>query len=310
MNNKGFIQISFPWLFAIVVGMIILFLAIYGVTKLIRTEQTIQDVKTSKRIGILLNPLEISFEEAKSTSLIFPVNTRMTNGCNTDGPFGRQLIKVSQKSFNKWTDTDLNIGFSNKYIFSKEVVEGKTFLVFSKPFNYPFKVTDLIYITSSLDKYCFIDAPDDINEEVDFINQDNLLMENCSDKEEVIRVCFEGGTGCDIKVNYNTGSVEKSDGKVYFEGDTLMYAAIFSNKSVYECHLKRIMLRVKSLAILYNQKANLIAGINCNTNLEPELIQLINDAEHFTSSLDLFKMSGLIETIDRKNKDNSICKLW
>ena len=62
--------------------------------------------------------------------------------------------------------------------------------------------------------------------------------------------------------------------------------------------------------MLYNQKANLIAGIDCNTHIEPELTQLINDAEYFKSSLDLFKSTDLIETIDRKNKENSLCKLW
>jgi len=34
-----------------------------------------------------------------------------------------------------------------------------------------------------------------------------------------------------------------------------MYAAIFAEKEVYECQLKRIMKRVSSLATLYNKKS-------------------------------------------------------
>ena len=43
MNKKGFLQISFQWIFAIVVGIVILFLAIYGVSKLIGTGERTQE---------------------------------------------------------------------------------------------------------------------------------------------------------------------------------------------------------------------------------------------------------------------------
>ena len=56
--KKGFLQISFAWLFAIIVGIFILFLAIYGVTKLINVGQYQIDSETAKNLGILLNPLE------------------------------------------------------------------------------------------------------------------------------------------------------------------------------------------------------------------------------------------------------------
>jgi len=309
-SKKGFIQISFPWLFAILVGIAIIFLAIYGVTKLIRTEQTIQDVKTGKELGILLNPLEIGFESAKTTSLTFPVDTRMTNDCNVNGEFGRQLVKISQKSFNQWTDTNLNVGFSNKYFFSKSLLEGKELLVFAKPFNFPFKVTDIIYFTSSNDIYCFVNAPEDIEEELSNLGQENLLFDNCTEIENALQVCFAGGSSCDINVNPNAQSVEKREGKVYYEGDALMYAGIFSDKEVYECQLQRLMKRVSILAELYGDKAELISSINCNTNLEPDLLQLQNMAESLDKSSEIFQLTNLVDDIDRKNKENSICKLW
>ena len=306
MDKKGFLQISFPWLFAMIVGALILFLAIYGVTRLITTEETIQDVKVSKELGILLNPLETGFEEAKTSSLTFAVDTRITNKCNSLGNFGKQYFQVSQKSRDKWTDTDIQgTGFPNKYIFSKELVEGKKMLIFSKPFDFPFKVADLIYITSSNDQFCFVDSPDDIQEELENLNQENLLTEDCEDEEGITKVCFSSSDDCPITVNYNNGYVDKRGERIYFETDALMYGAIFSDKEIYECQLKRLMKRVASLTILYNDKAELTG---CGA--DPDFLTLINSANSLGLSNDLPFVADLAKRIGSRNNQNSLCRLW
>jgi len=309
MKNKGFLQISFGWLFAIIVGAFILFLAIYFSVKLIGTEQEVQDAKTGKEIGILLNPLETGFETVRATSLGFPVDTRIHNRCNNNGNFGKQLIKISQKSFGKWTDTNIDVGFSNKYIFSEPIVESKETAIFSKPFEFPFKVADLIYMVSSNEKYCFIDAPQDIQDEISNINRENILAENCSESEDFVKVCFEG-SGCDIEVSVNGKYIEKGEGKVYFEGDALMYAGIFADKEIYECQLKRLMQRIVHLAGLYRDKATLISQIGCHSNLGPDLLLLINVANGFSGSSQLSSMNSLVEQIKEDNDYNSLCRLW
>ncbi len=307
-NKKGFLQISFPWLFAIIVGIFILFLAIYGVTKLIRTEEKVLGARTSKEIGILLNPLETSF--AQSTLIGFPVETRIYNDCDLIGEFGRQLISISQKSFGKWTQTEFDrVSFSNKYIFSNSEIEGEKMLIFSKAFDFPFKIASLIYMTSSDDKYCFIDSPDDIKEEIESIRQENLLTENCSELNGVINVCFSKKDDCNVIVYYKEKYIEKSEGKTYFIDDSLMYASIFSDKRVYECQLKRLMKRLSVLALLYRDKANLISGIGCQTNLNQDLVLLSNQAQNLKDSSNLFAIETTAEELNRKNQ-NSICKLW
>jgi len=305
MNNKGYLQISFGWLFAIIVGAFILFLAIYATTKFIGMEETTLSAKTGKEIGILLNPLETSFETAKATFFTMPVETRIYNKCNNYGDFGKQIIQVSQKSFNKWTETNIDVGFANKYIFSEKEVEGKKFYIFSKPFEFPFKVADLIYMIPSTKKYCFIDPPEDIEDEIDELNQENLLLEkDCS--EENIKICFNSGD-CDINVNYYVGYVEKNKEKVYFEGDTLMYAGIFADSDVYECQLKRLIQRVENLALLYRDKAMFISRTGCHSNLN--LVTLISAANNLKSSSDLTSFNSLVENIKEEN-DYSNCKLW
>jgi len=309
MDKKAFLQISFAWLFAIIIGAVILFLAIYLSTKLIRTEQTSIGAQTGKEIGILLNPLETSFETGKTTSLSLPVETRIYNKCNTNGVFGKQIIQISQKSFNKWTETDIDISFPNKYIFSEAYSEGKKFYIFSKPFDFPFKVADLIYITPVLEKYCFINAPDDIEKEIKDLKQENLLVENCANSEN-IQICFNNNA-CDINVKYNgvENSVKKDGKTMYFEGYALMYAAIFASREIYECQLKRLMQRVENLALLYRDKASFISGTGCHSNLNPLLLRLSNNAGDLINSEELSSINNIVEDIKEKN-DLAECALW
>jgi hypothetical protein len=306
MNNRGYLQISFGWLFAIVVGIFILFLAIYASTKFIKTEETTLDAKAGKEIGILLNPLETGFgTTAKVTFFTMPVETRIYNKCNDYGDFGKQIIQISQKSFNKWTETNVDVGFENKYIFSKKEIEGKKFYIFSKPFEFPFKVSDLIYIIPSTEKYCFIDPPEEIEDEIESLNQENLLLEkDCT--EDNIKICFNSGN-CDINVWENAGFIEKEGKKLYFKGDALMYAGIFADSEIYECQLKRLMKRVENLALIYRNKAIFISRIGCNSNLN--LLELISSVKSLSSSSNLGSISSLVENIKKEN-NLARCKLW
>ena len=307
MKNKGYLQIPFAWIFAIIAGVFILFLAIYGVTKLIDVSQYELDTKTAKNLGVLLNPLETSFETGKTTSLTLSAETRIYNKCDNNGVFGNQIIQVSQKSFNKWPEPAGKISFPNKYIFSEEYVEGKNFYVFSKPFDFPFKVADVIYITSSLDKYCFLNAPEDIEDEVSTLNQQNILLDDCP--EDSVKVCFNGGINCDINVDYNVKYVEKNGERAYFEGDALMYAAIFAGKEIYECQLKRLMQRVGNLASLYRDKANFISQtVGCQSNLN--LLGLKDLANNLESSINLGSVNYFVEEIQNRNDAHGECKLW
>lgn len=312
-NRRGALEISFGWLFAIIAGIVILFFAFYLGSKIINSGQETVSAETGKEIGILLNPLETSFESAQTTSISIPVETKIHNGCKLEGDFGKQTIQLDQLSFNKWTETDIDVIFNNKYIFSNSEVQGKKFYIFSKPFYFPFKVADLIFMTSSMNRYCFVDAPSDIKEEISNLNQANLITEikNCSAGDT--RVCFSG-TKCDINVDYNNGYVTKNNTRTYFggiEGDykTLMYAAIFSDKDVYECQLKRLMLRVKELATLYKDKELFTRRVGCDDNLGGDLNALTALSEALNKSEELGSITLSAENVNEKNSAR-MCALW
>jgi len=303
-NKKGF-QISFAWLFAIIAGGFILFLAIYGVTRLIDTGGDITSARTGVEIGVLLNPLETGFESGRTVLLTMPVETRIHNKYSTYGNFGTQIIQISQKSYGKWSQTEVDASFPNKYIFSDGVVEGKKFFIFSKPFKFPFKVADVIYLTSSEKNYCFMDAPERIEEELSDLNQENLLVENCP--AERVEICFETGIGCDINVDYYGKEVEKSGQTMFFETDALMYAAIFSDRNIYEYQIKRLMQRTNELLLLYDTKAILLLDQECPQGMNLFVFKSI--VNNLQSSEDLMRAANAADDVERENED-ATCRLW
>ena len=178
----------------------------------------------------------------------------------------------------------------------------------------PFKIADLIYLIPLEEKYCFKNSPESIANEVKALNKGNFFVENCT--ENMIQICFSSESDCDVIVNYEernfdegSGYVEKNNSRLYFDGDALMYSAIFSNKEIYECNLKRIMKRLENLALIYNDKADIVSG-KCDTNLKPDLTALIIIAKNFGSSSDLTIIKMGSDSAKEKNDDNQKCKLW
>lgn len=308
MKKRG-IEVSFAWIFAIIVGVIILFLAIYGVTRTIRLGEYKISAETEKEIGVLLNPLEIGFETGKVTAFSLPVETRIYNVCKKEGTFGKQIIKISGKSFGKWPEPAEGTSFKNKYIFSENIIEGKKFYIFSKPFEFPFKIADLIFLIPESKKYCFVYAPVEIENELLNLNQENLLSKNNENEclDDSIKVCFSSVYSDNCQIIVGSDYVEKDGERVAFEGETLMYAAVFSDKDVYECQLKRLMKRLEELALLYNDKA-LFVSEKCPSDLN--LLELSEYAAGFDSSLDdLDSISSIVEEIKDKN-EYAYCRLW
>jgi len=309
-NRRGALEISFGWLFAIVAGAVIIFLAIYISSKVINSSQETVSAETGKEIEILLNPLETSFESSQMTSMSIPADTRINNICDYSGTFGKQGIRLDQKSFGKWVETSTNVFFTNKYIFSDGIIEGKRFYIFSKPFSFPFKVADLIYLIPSTKQYCFKDAPSEVSEEILKFNNNIFAISNCS--VDSIDVCFHS-SGCDINVNLNSGTVTKNNTKLYYSGigedDSLMYAAIFSDKTTYECQIKRLMLRLKKINELYREKALFVEKAGCDEIIIPYLNEFNEVISSFSNSLNLGEVAAKGEEVENINKAGE-CLTW
>lgn len=314
MNNKK-AQFNFVWLFAILAGTAILVLAIYGATKAGDTMRFQTDTETAKSISIISDPLQAGFSEGSFGKILFKQETRINNFC-FDGEFGTHRISVSTKSNigEEWNLPGEQITVKNKYIFSSEVASGEEYYVFSKPFEFPYKVADLIFLTPN--NYCFINAPGEIVDEIEGMNIPNIEIDNCTNVE-AIKVCFGVGGDCDVKVrgsclsgcnsNYDWGSVEKPGLKMNYVGD-LMYAAIFSDRGIYECNVRRLMYRTGMIARELIDKADLMDARNCNTNLKVDLIYWRELTINATAD-ELKGLYSVANVLGRKN-DREICGLW
>ncbi|MBS3094813.1 hypothetical protein J4474_04055 [Candidatus Pacearchaeota archaeon] len=315
-SKDGVLEFSFSWLFAIIIGGAIIFLAIFAAVKIIGLGNTQSDVTTAREIGIILNPLESSFTTGTTTSFDVPTETRIYNACDDlDGNFGKEIISVSQKNLGKWSEPENPVGFSNKYIFSENPIEGKKFYIFSKPLEMPFKVADLIYLTSDSKDYCFEEMPEsDLKNEIGALSSSNpkLQIENCS--QNSIKVCFGSSSGvCNVAVSGfldEAGYVEKNGEQMSYAGNALMIAAIFSEKEIYECQVKRIMKRISSLAIIYSEKSKLISKNGCGTNFGSELINFARTAGGITSSSQINSIMENAKVLEDTNQNLGECRLW
>ena len=140
-------QFNFVWMFAIIAGGAILVLAIYGATKVEDTQRFQTDTEIAKSLAIITDPLQAGFAEGSFGKISFRQETRINNIC-LDGKFGRHKISVSTRSDvgEEWNIPGEKVPVHNKYIFSSERSSGKEYYVFSKPFEFPYKIADcLVY---------------------------------------------------------------------------------------------------------------------------------------------------------------------
>ena len=310
MKKRGYLELPFSWIFALIVGAFILFIAILLIVRITKTETSSSDIQTSKEIGILLNSLEISYEEGVSNSITLPQYSRIYSVCSNSGSFGNQGIIVNEKLYNKWQKSYLQASLQDQYLFLENFSEGRVFYIFSKSFDFPFKVATLTYFTPTTKSYCFVNPPYEIKTEISKIDQDNLrvLGENCT--EDSLRICFSAvAQDCYVTVNYNQNYLIKNNTRFDYYKNALMYAAIFSDKDLYECQVKRLIQRANSLVDIYEKKIFLSSYSDCSKDISSSLGLFSSYLDSFTKSKDFQTASQILNDLNAKNQ-YFLCKLW
>ncbi len=336
MKNKKAFEFSFGWLFAILVGAFILFLAIFAVSRFIKTGEFETGTVSAKQIGILFTPVETGIEQAKLEVISVRKETKIFNDCVSPTrfePFGSQKISAnvqlgigSENSIEGAQST-----FRNKYLFSsKESNAKKEFYLFSMPFYFPFKLADLIILFGDKEKYCFIFDRSPIGTErklkmeIEKLNPKNVFNassanfnEACPQESKI--VCFSGSCdraaeiASDIIISPNSGAVEhKRERKIIYYTESsereneipLLFAAIFSNPDIYECQLKRIIKgRAVQLAELYEAKSDYLTAKGCSSApvLPSSLQSYKTAASSFEKSQDLLNIKTFTQSLEEKN---------
>jgi len=313
INNKKGVAMSFNWIFAILAGGFILFLAIFSAGKFIRTSEQTLYTETAASLISLFDPLETGLASGKAHEIGFKKKSKLYFDCeeNLNPPFGKQTISFSEQTFgDTYGERGQRVSIKNKYIFSQDVVEGDDVYIFSKPFFMPFKVTDLVMVTSQDQNYCFWDSPESVKESLQGLNMKNIIFMNSSSECEGVNVCFgTSQTVCEVKVFEDQGYlIQRESGKrVYFAGD-MIYAAIFSSPSMYECNVKRIKVKFDYLAQIYLDKIQIIERKDCNSNIGARLSTMLGGVEDSRALHGLFMTAQDVDSINRQAKSG--CQVY
>ncbi|MEK6926835.1 MAG: hypothetical protein AABX11_00230 [Nanoarchaeota archaeon] len=308
--NKGGIEFSFNWLFSILVGAVIIFLAVYGASKFVGIERGKIDTESAQRLEYIINPLETSIESfAKPREIIFPILSRIIVTCDVSANKGASILRVQSSSEvgGTWQDSGNENLIREKYLFAQKINEGKRFYSLILPFNFPYKVGQLVMIWSK--EYCFVSPPSEVEEVFgENLTESVKIVESKSAcNPSSVKVCFDSVEQCDISVDMNNGRVKKDGKSVFFMGD-LIYPAIFSDNEVYECNLKRLNEKKSNLAKLYSEKSLVISSQSgCSSALQAPLMQYASMA--YLNSRDLSSVYSSAKELERMNKPLS-CKLW
>jgi hypothetical protein len=327
MKNKKAFEVSFGWIFSVIVGAAAIFFAVFLGSQIIKNDQILDDSMAAKQFDILLYPAGTGLESEKvSSPIVFRDTATISFSCSESGYFGEQGIKVST-SQNIKTDSSRGIESvsKDKFIFSRTQLSGKEFVPYVKSFYYPFKVTDFIFLIEKKQNYCFISPPERFRKEIEKLKQDSLILNSsffigykfsdCS--RNSIVVCFgqvssrtQTNEGCDHEVNIESKKVRKGIDTVYYDDSldetSLLLAAIFSDPDYYECQMKRLMKRTSSLSSIYLEKS---MKSECGSILSQQLDSYSNITKTMNSSYDLTYIGIDAESIRRTN-ERLICPVF
>lgn len=275
-NQRG--TVEFGWIFSIIVGAMILFFAFYFVGTKLMQKQGMDELVSTQTLDVLYTPFSYVGSVAEASASVASLGETTTLQIECSDITGSDFLgynEISTYSFSKGVKNEAPPKRAyDKYIFSEGGAE-KLFFVMSKPLNMPWRIADLVYTFPNNQTYCF-----DKNTPTNIRNEFQGL-ENSSEtkhfffgditpeiKSKCIDVCF-GTDGCDIKVtslknsNYALGYTSKNNKKMYYYGNALLYAALFSSPELYECNLKRLASRASIQRDLYIEKDKALKQKQC-----------------------------------------------
>jgi hypothetical protein len=309
MKTKG--QTEFVWIFSLIIGAMILFLAIYASSKVLKTGTYQTEAEIVRSFDIILNPFSAIGSIASLTlskEINMPYETEMNFTCSGNSE-KISLRQVEKNNKGEWT-TPYTI--KNKYIFSEQIIRGKKFSAFSKPFKLPWRIDDMIYLISK--NYCFINPPTKIENELNSINATQVKVAVSSGQcgpGTNVRVCFAPNfdecSSSDARVSYYSNYLEKNGIKSFFLDDASLYASIFSDKQTYDCNMKRLLNRLSIQTSIIMEQANILKGCVYDS-LRSDLESFKTDIDSIVS-IDNTATNLITDSNKIKNLDNPNCPI-
>ena len=135
MNKKGFVEVQFNWIFILIIGSIILLFFSVVIMK----QKSVSEVSTSslilRNLEGILSGAEVSLGTVNSVSI---PKTKIEFECNR-----YRVGKVSKE-------------FEVMSIFTPSIIESNKLITWTVDWSLPYRVTNLLYLTSPRVRYIFV----------------------------------------------------------------------------------------------------------------------------------------------------------
>jgi hypothetical protein len=306
------VAVSFSWLFSLIVGAVIIFLAVYASRSLVQTERQAQESGASVAFTNLFTPLRTGGSESFiPRAITFPQPALITLRCT---PTGMGVRVRFQDSLAGESDAYQSV-VRDSFISGNTTIQGKRVFSLVLPLRMPYLIGDVILLWS--EPQCFVDAPEDMRSLFEMATNETITFANtlASCPRGSRKLCFAGASSpqrCDVRVDRigQTITYENGTPKNYY--DSLLAPALFSTPALYECMLEQMGKETARLAEQYRAKSVLIQSgtlQGCAGGMDTLLGSFVSRARAFNNSQGLPRFMEEVATL-RSAHDTLLCPLW
>jgi hypothetical protein len=294
MNKEGQLSTVFNWMYVAIAGGVILLFFVY----IIVGQTSSSEQKLSLDLVQEVKKIFIGAGISERTTNIIPLNNLAEEVFYFECEEG-----VSRFGLKKGLVTEED---NINPIFSPDEIKSTELYLWSLPYNLPYKVTNLLFVSSAHNKYYYDEVSDELS--FNFINSTKKVfnIEQLTDLVEKgsnyqARIIYFKGIGpvpeklkefgekltavevteSNVKYYYNSKGSWKEMGNVEIisinnKQPAALYAAIFSaNPQMYQCNMMKAFKRLQYVNQIY--AGNQISNIgNEEENLGGKLLELKN----------------------------------
>lgn len=309
---KRGIEFSFSWLFSLLVGGVILFLALYASRSLIQTERQVQESELSVAFTNVFTPLRTGGAETLvPRAITFPQPVALTLRCTPKGT----AVRVTAKDNLAGTSEPYESLVRDSFVSGNTTIQGKHIMSLVLPVRLPYLIGDLIVLWSH--PYCFVDPPEAVREKIGLADTNTIQLAPavayCSSKS--VKVCFAGSASpklCDIRVDQISETFTFTGRTPQPYTGNMLYAGLFGTPDQYDCLVRQIGEQTALLAERYRAKSALVGSgqsTGCSGGMEEILSTYALQARTLNNSAGLPGIARAAEQLALRH-EVLLCPLW
>lgn len=309
--NRG-IEFSFSWLFSLLVGGVILFLALYASKSLVQTERQAQESELGVELTNVFTPLRTGGAETLiPRAITFPQPVAITLRCTPQGT----AVRVAARDNLAGRSEPYESLVRDSFVSGNITLQGKRVMSLVLPVALPYHVGDLIVLWSG--SYCFIDPPDSVRERLELADNETIRiapsLAHCAPQST--KVCFAGSASpkvCDIRIDSVSETLTFRGGKPQPYTGNLLYAGLFGTADQYECLVRQVAQQTALLGERYRTKSAFISSgqtTGCAGGMEGVLNTYVLQARAVNGSQGLPGLASAAEHLAASH-DSLLCPLW